>query len=146
MVLCSNRIDNGRLQTAVVFMPGGLYQNRIYLRVLTGIGIDSGENLTSLPLAICIKNPQNERVYSVLRNISKLSALSICRPCPLAEHFETIWPLWRPCPLAEHYETICSLNPQALPSSGTFCNYLRPCPVAEHSETIPSSLSEDPAF
>jgi hypothetical protein len=41
-------------------MPGGLCQNRIYLRVLTGTGIDSGENLTSLPLAICIKNPQNE--------------------------------------------------------------------------------------
>ncbi len=42
-------------------MPGGLFQNRIYLRVLTGIGIDSGENRTSVPLAICIKkNPRNE--------------------------------------------------------------------------------------
>ncbi len=42
---------------------GGLFQNPIYLRVLTGIGIgigigiDSGENLTNFPLAIhvCIK-------------------------------------------------------------------------------------------
>ncbi len=36
-------------------MPGGLYQNWIYLLVLSGIGIDIGENLTSFPLAVCIK-------------------------------------------------------------------------------------------
>jgi hypothetical protein len=36
-------------------MLGGLYRNQIYLRVLTDIGIDSGDNLTSFPLAIFIK-------------------------------------------------------------------------------------------
>ncbi len=56
VVLCSNCIDNGRLQTAVVFdTAGGPYQNRIYWRVLTGIRIDRGKNHTSFPLAICIK-------------------------------------------------------------------------------------------
>ncbi len=36
-------------------MPGEQYQNRIYLRVLIGIRIDSGENLTSFQPVICIK-------------------------------------------------------------------------------------------
>ncbi len=36
-------------------MPGGLFQDQIYLLVLTGIGIDSGNYLTSFPLAMCIK-------------------------------------------------------------------------------------------
>ncbi len=36
-------------------MPGGLFQIWIYLLVLTGIGINIGENLTSFPVAICIK-------------------------------------------------------------------------------------------
>jgi hypothetical protein len=37
------------------FMSGGLFQSRIYLRVLSGIGIDSCENLTSFPPAIWVK-------------------------------------------------------------------------------------------
>ncbi len=62
VVLCSNRIDNEWLQTAVVFDAGRTVSKSNYLQVLTGIGIDSDEDLTSFPLAICIKNPQTKSV------------------------------------------------------------------------------------
>ncbi len=60
VVLCSNVSIMGGCKPQSSSMTGGLYQNRFYLRILTGIGIDSGENLTSFPLAICIKNPHSE--------------------------------------------------------------------------------------
>ncbi len=46
-------------------MPGGLFPpKKKKLRVLSGIGIDSGENLKSFPPAIWIKkNPQTKSVH-----------------------------------------------------------------------------------
>ncbi len=72
-------------------MPGGLYQNRIYLGVLTGIGIDNGENLTSLSLA----------VGYVFKKIRKTKSTMFCgtfrnyllSQMPSCGHFETICPL-----------------------------------------------------
>jgi hypothetical protein len=62
------------------WMPGGLFQNRIHLRVITNTDNGSNENLTNFPLAICLQKSAKQE--SAIENPRKFKEKSRQKTTP----------------------------------------------------------------